>query len=436
MNKKFFIVTYGCQMNKHDSEKIAGLLLSCGYKWAKDINDADIVVFNTCCVRKSAEDRLFGVVGSLKSLKEKKKELIIAVGGCVAQKEGVNLQKILPHVDVVFGTHNIASLPNLIEKAKNKKVVCEILRAPRDELKIFPIERKNLVRTWVSISTGCNNFCSYCIVPYVRGREMSRPFEDIVFEVEKLADEGFLEITLLGQNVNSYGRDIYNKLRFAELLKRLNKIEGIKRIRFISSHPRDFNNDVILALAEREKVCEHVHLPIQAGSDNVLKAMGRGYTKESYLNLVEEIYEIVPSCSITTDIMVGFPGEKEEDFLDTLDVVKQAKFDNAFTFIYSPREGTKAAEMKNQITDEVKMDRFNRLLEVQNRNSLKCNLSFVGDEVEVLVEGLSKKNGDVLTGRTRTNKVINFLGRPSLINKLVRVKIKEARSWSLKGELV
>jgi len=434
-NNKFFVVTYGCQMNKHDSEKIIGLLLSQGYKRAETMEGADIIIFNTCCVRGSAEDRLFGNINSLKLIKDKRQDLIIAVGGCVAQKEGSKLQRKMSHVDVVFGTHNIASLPTLIKEAQKGKIACEVLKSPRDEIKALPVERDNSVRAWVNISTGCNNFCSYCIVPYVRGRETSRSFEDIVAEVKMLASEGFLEVTLLGQNVNSYGRDLYGEIRFAELLRQLNEIDGIERIRFTSSHPRDFNGDIVLALAECEKVCEHVHLPLQAGSDNVLKTMRRGYTKEGYLDLVKKIYEAVPNCSITTDIIVGFPGETEEDFLDTLDVVKQARFDNAFTFAYSPREGTRAFEMENQISKKVKMDNFKRLLEVQNKNSLKNNLVLMEKELEVLVESPSKKKADVLTGRTRTNKVVNFPGPHSLINRLARVKIKEVRSWSLNGEL-
>ncbi len=435
MTKKFFVVTYGCQMNKHDSEKIVGVLLAHGYECAKEMEKANIVIFNTCCVRKSAEDKLYGNVNSLKTIKDKNKDLIIAVGGCLAQKEGSDLQMKMPHVDIIFGTHNIANLPNLIESAKGGRRVTEILKVPSSKIKDLPVRRENPVRAWVTISTGCNNFCSYCIVPYARGRETSRPFEDIVLEVEKLADEGTLEITLLGQNVNSYGMDLYGKLHFAKLLRRLNEIDGLERIRFMSPHPRDFGRDVVLASAECDKVCEHIHLPLQAGSDRVLKKMKRGYTKKDYLALVENIYKMVPGCSITTDVIVGFPGETEEDFSNTLDVVRRAKYDNAFMFVYSPREGTEAAKMKNRVPKEIKMDRFARLLEVQNRNSLQGNLCLVDNEVEVLVEGESKKNKDVMMGRTRTNKVVNFPGSTSLINTFARVKIKEARSWSLKGEL-
>jgi len=434
MTKKFFVKTYGCQMNKHDSEKIAGLLLSEGYEPSEGIKDADIVVFNTCCVRESAEAKLYGNVNSLRVAKCQRPDLIIAIGGCLAQKEGVNLQEKMPHVDVVFGTHNFANLPNLIKSAGQGQKICEILQASPGVIKNPSIQRENSTKAWVTISTGCNNFCSYCIVPYVRGRETSRPFEDIVAEVEQLADEGFLEITLLGQNVNSYGRDLYGKLRFAELLRTSNKINGIERIRFTSPHPRDFGMDVVLAVAECEKVCEHVHLPLQAGSNKVLKDMRRGYTKKDYLEIVEAIYKTIPECSITTDVMVGFPGETEADFSDTLDVIKQARFDNAFMFIYSPRKGTKAAEMKNQTPEEVKMDRFNRLLEAQNKNCIENNRLLVGKEIEVLVEGASKKDKNALMGRTRANKVVNFSGPPSLIDELARVKIKEARSWSLVGE--
>ncbi|MEW6189788.1 MAG: tRNA (N6-isopentenyl adenosine(37)-C2)-methylthiotransferase MiaB [Actinomycetota bacterium] len=434
--EKFLVKTFGCQMNKHDSERIAGMLVQEGYEPARRVEEADIIIFNTCCVRKHAEDRLYGQVGALKSLKRKKPNLIIAVGGCLAQKDGREIQERATHVDLVFGTHNLSSLPNLIRQVReNSAKICEIWKEPKILPTKLPSLREHRYFTWVTITIGCNNFCSYCIVPYVRGREISRPMQDIHSEVRKLAQEGVIEITLLGQNVNSYGRDLYGKGQFSTLLRELDKIPGIKRIRFTTSHPRDLSDEIIKAVAECDKVCEHFHLPVQAGSDRILKLMNRGYTKDRYLEMVRKIRETIPECSITTDIMVGFPGETEEDFQETLDLVEKARFDQAFTFIYSPRPGTPAAEIEVQIPQEVKLERFKKLVLLQSQICLEQNRKLMGKTLEIFVEGPSKKEKNILTGRTRTNKVVNFQGPRELINKMVDVVIVEAHTWYLMGTL-
>lgn len=421
-------------MNKHDSERLAGLLASQGYEEASSPREAQIHIFNTCSVRQHAEERFFGVLSRLKSRKSRE-GIVVAVGGCTAQKEKEKILERVPWVDVVFGTFDLAKLPALITKAKEGHSVVstsnEFETMPTD----LPLKRKREKQAWLPISVGCNNFCTYCIVPYVRGSEISRPFKEIVEEAECLVREGVVEITLLGQNVNSYGRDLYGQPRFASLLTALNKIKGIERIRFTTSHPKDLNCEVIEAVKEAEKVCEHIHLPLQAGSTKVLQAMERGYTKEDYLKLVQEIREAIPGVSITTDIMVGFPGETEEDFNDTLDVVEKAQFDQAFTFIFSPREGTPAAQLQDNTSYEQKLVRFKRLVELQRDISLSSNQKLLGQVVEVFVEGLSKKDSAFLTGRTRNNKVVNFRGHPSLIHQFVKVFIIKAHPFHLTGEL-
>lgn len=433
---KFHIVTFGCQMNKHDSERMAGLLSKAGYSWTDEVKAADLVVFNTCTVRQHAEDRLIGNVAALKSVKASRPGMTIAVGGCVAQKEKDHLLNALPHVDVIFGTHNYANLPALVEKAKaSAKPVCELLEDKDGLPEDLPSLREEAHHAWISIITGCDNFCTYCIVPHVRGRESSRPVEEIGAEIKRLVREGVIEVTLLGQNVNSYGRDIYGEPRFAYLLEAINEIEGLERIRFTTSHPKDISDKTIAALARLDKVCEHLHLPVQAGSTRVLKTMNRRYEKEDYLELVDEVYETVPGIALTTDIMVGFPGETDEDFEDTLDVVSKARFDSAFTFIYSTREGTEAAKMEGQIPSEVKAARFERLVELQNRISLEKNQALVGSVMPAFVEGESKKGG-LLTARTRTNKVVNIPGGTELTHKTVDVLIEEARTHFLMGRTV
>jgi len=423
-------------MNKHDSERMAGILTSRGYAPADSPDNAEILIFNTCTVREGAEDRFFGNLNNLRTRKKKDPNLIIAVGGCVAQKERELVFEKAPHVDIVFGTHNMPNLGHMVESVDSgRKAICDIA----DQIEIMPTTvpsvREEAHHAWIPIIIGCNNFCSYCIVPHTRGREKSREMPDIISEVEKLVTEGVIEITLLGQNVNSYGRDLYGKSEFARLLSELNGINGIHRIRFTTSHPKDLTDDIIEAVAGGEKVCEHIHLPVQAGSNNVLKVMNRKYTKEKYLGTVDKIYKAIPGVSLTTDIMVGFPGETEEDFLHTLDVVEKARYDSAFTFIFSPREGTPAARMRDQVPAPVKAGRFDRLVKLQNEISLEKNMELAGRDIEVFVEGVSKKNGEVLTARTRTNKVVNFAGSKDLIHSEAIVRIAEAHTWSMIGEL-
>jgi len=436
---KYHITTWGCQMNEHDSEKIAGMLEEMGHKPTKSYEEADIIVFNTCCVRENAELKVFSSIGNLKKFKNKNPNLVIAICGCMVQQKHV-AQKIydrFPFVDIVLGTHNIHKFPEILEcvVSQDQRII-EIWDENKGIVENVPVKRDNNIKAWVTISFGCNNFCSYCIVPYVRGRERSRKPQDIIEEVKALAEEGFKEVTLLGQNVNSYGKDLSEEVRFSDLLYRINEIPGIERIRFMTSHPKDLSDDLIKAIKECKEVCEHIHLPVQSGSTSILKKMNRNYTKEHYLNLVEKIYQEIPGVSITTDIIVGFPGESEEDFEDTLDVVERVRFDSAFTFMYSKRKGTPAAKMENQVPDEVKKERLKRLMDLQNRISKEKNMKLKDKTVEVLVEGYdSKKN--LLVGRTRTNKLVYFEGEPKrLLGKLINVKIVTPKTWTLEGVLV
>src|SRR3990170_2949560 len=430
--KSFYQITFGCQMNKHDSQRLAGLLVEKGYKAAPHLDGASIIIFNTCCVRGSAEQRLYGRVASLKSLKRENPGLIIAVGGCLAQNEGRKLIENYPHIDVVFGTQNLPRLPELIEKAaKDSASVCELSDEPQIMTTELPLLRKSSFQAWVGITQGCDNFCSYCIVPSVRGREVSRYPAEIREEVEKLAGEGVKEVTLLGQNVNSYGRGL--NASFAGLLEELSEIPGIERIRFTTSHPRDLSSDIIETVASAERICEHFHLPLQAGSDRILRLMNRGYDQGAYLGLIRRIREKIPSASITTDIMVGFPSETEDDFEETLKVVDAARFDQAFTFIFSPRIGTKAYHMDNQVSDAVKSERFQRLVKAQEEISLQKNNLLLGRAEEVLAEGKSRKDPSILSGRTRTNKVVNFPGEESLLGKMITVTIKKVHNHSFSG---
>lgn len=434
--KKFFIKTFGCQMNKHDSEKMAGLLIENSYQPVTSINTADIVILNTCYVRKHAEERLYGVANSLKNLKKENPHLLVAVGGCLGQKLGTDIFDKAPTVDLVFGTHNLVNLVDLIKQTQaNSSSVCELLDKPAKLTTSLPSLRESKFKAWVTITSGCNNFCSYCVVPYVRGGEISRPLEEILADVENLAKEGVIEITLLGQNVNSYGADLYGESRFSEVLIEVNKIDGIRRVRFTTSHPKDLSDKLIEAVTNSNKVCKHFHLPFQAGSDRILELMNRAYDRESYLTLVEKIYHKIPDASVTTDVMVGFPTETEEDFKQTLKVVEKARFDQAFTFIYSPRPGTTAEQLKDDVSPETKLERFNHLLSLQNQITLEKNLALVGKRVEVLVEKKAKR-GDFLSARTNTNKVVNFKGSKDLIGRFVEVKIEEAHKWSLMGEIV
>ncbi|SHI94124.1 tRNA (N6-isopentenyl adenosine(37)-C2)-methylthiotransferase MiaB [Lutispora thermophila] len=433
------VITYGCQQNNADSEKLKGMLKLMGYSQTEDNEEADVILFNTCCVRENAELKLYGNIGSLKGLKKKKPELIIGVCGCMMQqKHAVEMIKQkYKHVDLIFGTHNIYKFPEIFENALHEKyTLIDILDTDGVIVEKLPIERNEKHKAWITVMYGCNNFCSYCIVPYVRGRERSRDPKDIIEEIKNLAQDGCKEVTLLGQNVNSYGKDLPFNFDFADLLYEVNKINGIERIRFMTSHPKDISDKLITAMKDCSKVCEQLHLPFQAGSNKILKAMNRVYTIEEYLEKVDKVKKAIPGIALTTDIIVGFPGETTEDFQETLDVVRKVRFDQAFTFIYSKRKGTPAAKMEDNIKLEEKQRNFNKLVELQNQICKEINETYNGKIYEVLVDGPSKTNKDILTGRTRTGKIVNFRGNNVKIGDLVHVKIIEVHSWSLNGELV
>ncbi len=435
--KKYYIRTYGCQMNERDSETVAGILADLGYMRATSEEEADLIIFNTCCVRETAERKIYGRLNELRPLKSKRPDLLIGVGGCMAQKDKERVLSRAPHVDFVFGTHNIQELPQLISRAAAvPEPIVQVWEESQASLLELPTQREGKLKAFVTITYGCTNFCTYCIVPYVRGKERSRSPQDIIKEVIQLAQDGYKEVTLLGQNVNTYGRDLGTGISFAQLLRAVNQVAGIRRIRYTTSHPRDFSDEIIEAVRDCAKVCEHFHLPIQSGSNRILERMNRGYTREDYLDLVKRIREKVPNNSITTDIIVGFPGEEEEDFAATLDLVRQVGFDNAFTFVFSPRSGTPAASMMEQVPEGVKKERLNRLMDLQDRISRDINEKLRGKEVEVLVEGTSKKEESFLTGRTRTNKLVLFPGEEKLIGELVTVRITRPQTWNLYGELV
>lgn len=438
----YFVQTWGCQMNERDSEVIAGLLDETGMEQAAEPVEADVTVLNTCCVREKAEQKVYARIGELAKMKKANPNMIIVVCGCMVQQKGVpeHIARRFPEVNIILGTHNLYRLPELLKTAGKKGVLIEVLEdRPEDFPDILPVG-KNALKAKVNISFGCNNFCSYCIVPYVRGREVSRKPEAIIKEIVHLAKNGCKEVLLLGQNVNSYGKDNDNYPDFSDLLLQVAAVEGIQRIRFMTSHPKDFSDKLIDTIAGSEKLCNHIHLPVQAGSTRVLKAMNRGYTRDQYLNLVERIKSNIPGVSLTSDIIVGFPSEREEDFQDTLDLVRQVRFDSAYTFMYSPRRGTKAAAMEDTVPPEVKRERLERLMEVQNDISLEINLRYLGKEVEVLVDNHSKgKNGGtVYSGRTCTNKIviIEDPGERDLMGQFVQVEITEAKTWSLRGRLI
>ena len=438
-HKHYYIETWGCQMNEEDSEKLSGMLKSLGYEKTLLKENADVIIFNTCCVRENAENKVYGNLGILKNLKKKNPNLVIAVCGCMMQQKGM-AEKIFskyPHVDIIFGTHNAAKFPEYLHRVLTEHVqVKEILDKETDIVEGIPVDRESSVKAFVTIMYGCDNFCTYCVVPYVRGRERSRKPEDIIAEIKGLVAKGYKEVTLLGQNVNSYGKGLEEDINFAGLLRLVNEVEGLERIRFMSSHPKDLTDDVIMAIKECSKVCEQVHLPVQSGSTNLLKKMNRKYTREAYVELAKKIRKEIPGCYISTDIIVGFPGETEEDFNETLSLVKEIEFDSAFTFIYSNRNNTPADKMPNQIPDNVKHERFNRLVDVVNKYIIAGNKKLEGQTVEVLVEGPSKNDESKLMGRTRCFRLVNFEGDKSLIGKLVQVKIVRAQPFSLIGEVV
>ncbi len=443
-NVKYSILTMGCQLNENDSEKLSGMIEEMGYTRTENIEEADLIVFNTCCVRENAEDKLFGKLGEVKKIKEKR-GTIIAIGGCMMQEEHIveKLQKSYPFFDIVFGTHTLHKFSqDLYNIILNKKRIEDIINIDGEIVEGLPIKRDDKIKASVTIMHGCNNFCSYCIVPYVRGRERSRKAEDILKEVQELADKGYKEITLLGQNVNSYMRmeKVENKnekiTSFAELLYEVNKIEGIERIRFVSPHPKDFTDDVIEAIKKCDKVCKLIHLPLQSGNTKVLKEMNRKYTKEQYLNLVEKMKKEIPNVTFSTDIIVGFPGETDEEFEDTLDVVEKVNFEQVYMFIYSRRVGTPADKMENQVPEEQKHIRFNKLKMLVEHQIANKNKQYIDTKQKVLVEGKSKNNDNMLTGRTDSNKVVIFEGEDNLIGKVIDLKIVSEHMWYLKGEII
>lgn len=436
---KYYIETWGCQMNEEDSEKLSGMLKTQGYTQTEVREDASIIIFNTCCVRENAENKVFGNLGILKHQKEKNPDLIIAICGCMMQQKGMADEVLskFPFVDIIFGTHNAYKFPEYLNRVKTEGVqIKEIFDKESEIVEGVPIDRKSDVKAFVTIMYGCNNFCTYCVVPYVRGRERSRKPEDIIKEIKDLVAQGYKEVTLLGQNVNSYGKGLDEEITFADLLRRINEIDGLERVRFMTSHPKDLNMDVISAIRDCDKLCEQIHLPVQSGSDRVLKVMNRHYTRDYYLDLARKIRKEIPDVTFSTDLIVGFPGETEEDFQDTLDLVKEVKYDAAFTFIYSRRNNTPADKMENQIPDDIKHERFNRLVAAVNEGIIAGNKAMEGKVVEVLVEGHSKNDESKLTGRTRNAKLVNFPGCKELIGKLVNVKIVKANSFSLVGEIV
>lgn len=444
-NLKYIVLTMGCQLNENDSEKIAGMIEQMGYSLTNKIEEANLIVFNTCCVRENAEDKLFGKLGEVKKYKEKN-NTIIAIGGCMMQEKHIveKLKRSYPFFDIVFGTHTLHKFPeDVYNVIKNRNRIEDILDIDGEVIEGLPIKRNDNIKASVSIMNGCNNFCTYCIVPYVRGRERSRKAEDIIAEVKCLAKEGYREITLLGQNVNSYmrvererGENVGEINSFAKLLREVNKIDGIDRIRFISPHPKDFTDDVIDAIRDCNKVCKIIHLPLQSGSTEILKKMNRKYSKEQYLNLVEKMKERIPEIVFSTDIIVGFPGETEENFEDTLDVVKKVCFEQVYMFIYSRRVGTPADKMEDQIPEKIKHERFNRLKELVESQIKINNLKYIGTVQKVLVEGKSKTNENMLTGRTQTNKVVNFEGKDDLIGKVIELEIESEHMWYLKGKII
>lgn len=437
MDRYYHIVTYGCQMNVHDSEKIAGMLSKMGYLSCDDINRADIVVFNTCCIRENAENHAYGNLGMIKSLKAEKKDIIIAVGGCMPQQIGKAnmLHKKFPYVDVIFGTHNLGKLKDyILEKQSGKKTVIEIYdkESETDEWEDKPL-RTSYPNAWINIMYGCNNFCSYCIVPYVRGRERSRRAESVIAEARSLIGEGYRELTLLGQNVNSYGNG--GEVTFPELLSQIAAIDGKFRLRFMTSHPKDFSESLAKVIADNPKICNCIHLPVQSGSDRVLKAMNRKYTAADYLRKIDILRKYVPDCAVTTDLIVGFPGETEEDFRDTLSLVKQVKFSSAFTFVYSKRDGTAAANMKNPVSPEVSKARIMELVALVNSQTRELSERYAGRTCEILCEDYDKKRGLYL-GRDEYGRMGYFKSDRDMTGEFVKIRINKTSGISLMGEMI
>lgn len=437
--RKFMcILTYGCQMNENDSERFAGQLKGAGYQFTDKLDQADLIIINTCCVRESAEKKIYGKIGELKKLKAVNPNLLIGIAGCMAQKDQEKIFKKASHIDFIIGTHNVHKLAELVAEVENKKEkVLAVWEQAEQMSPDVPTVHKGQVSAYVPIMYGCNNFCTYCIVPYVRGRERSRPVEDILKEINHLAAEGFKEVTLLGQNVNSYGKDKQEMQGFAKLLEAVDRFSAVERIRYMTSHPRDMSDAVIDVISHSTRICEHFHLPIQSGSDEILEKMNRGYSTEYYLSLIKKIRKLVPNASITTDIIVGFPGETEELFLETIQLLKEIRFDAAYTFIYSQRSGTPAAVMPGQVPLAEKKIRLQRLMTMQNDISLDINRSLQGQTLEVLVEGPSKNDETRWMGRTRTNKIVLWDKKGmEKVGQLLPIHIVNAQTWLLKGQLL
>lgn len=436
--QKYYIQTYGCQANERDSETLAGILEALGYEVTDEIKDAQVVLLNTCAIRENAEEKVFGKIGYLKKVKRTNPNIIFGICGCMAQEEVV-IQKILekhPQVDLIFGTHNIHRLPELLKQAMlDKEMVLEVWSKEGDVIESLPSHRAHPYKAWVNIMYGCNKFCTYCIVPYTRGKERSRRKEDILQEVRELIDQGYQEITLLGQNVNSYGKDFEGDYDFSSLLEDVAKT-NIPRIRFTTSHPWDFSEKMIDVIAKYDNIMPFIHLPVQSGNSEILKKMGRRYSREQYIALFDKIKEKIPDCTITTDIIVGFPGETNEQFEDTLSLYEYCEYDLAYTFIYSPRAGTPAAKMEDNVDIHTKEQRLYKLNDLVNEKALKQNQKYLNQVVEVLVEGTSKKDDQMLTGYSKHNKLINFKGKKEDIGKIVKVKVTEVKTWALKGEEV
>lgn len=437
LGKKYYIKTYGCQMNEHDSENIKALLEEMSFTEVCDIDHADVILLNTCAIRENAHNKVFGFLGRVKHLKETKKDIITGICGCMAQEENVvnEIKDKYKWVDLVFGTHNIQNLPNLLANIiTSQKQQIEVFSIEGDIIENMPVKRDSKYKAWVNIMYGCDKFCTYCIVPYTRGKQRSRNPEDIINEVKKLVEDGYLEVTLLGQNVNAYGKDLDIDYKMGDLLRDVAKT-NIKRVRFVTSHPWDFDEDMIKVIKEYDNIMPYIHLPLQSGSDRILKLMGRRYTKESYLKLFNKLKEEIPNVSITTDIIVGFPNETDEDFNDTLDVVESCKYDSAFTFIFSPREGTPAAKMKDNVSIEIKNKRLQELNSLVNEYANMNNQKYLEKIVPVLIEGYSNKEG-FLMGYTDTMKLVNVKADEKYLGKIVDVKITDIKTWSLTGEII
>jgi tRNA-2-methylthio-N6-dimethylallyladenosine synthase len=434
--KRATVITYGCQMNKYESERIAGILVGLGYEITSQTRGADLILLNTCSIRDKAEQKVYSQLGQLKWLKRDNPDLIIGVCGCVAQQEGERILQRVPHVELVFGPQNIPKLPALLAQVQTRRhQLSDLADNPLWDEQLFPIHRDHPFQAWVTVMQGCDKFCTFCVVPYTRGREQSRPTAAIISEVRMLAEQGYKEVTLLGQNIDSYGKRSPMGKDLADLLDMLHSIEGIERIRFITSHPRDFSEKLMRTVGTLPKVCEYVHLPVQSGSSVILKRMHRGYTRDDYLRQVEYLRALVPDVAISTDLIVGFPGESDDDFRQTMALVNAVEFDAMYLFKYSPRPGTRAARFDDQIPDAVKSERFNTLLEVQEAIQLRRNRARIGRCEEVLVEGASKKGSVQLTGRTRQNRPVNFVGHPSLTGSLVTVCIEKGGVHSLEGKV-